>query len=219
MQRNWKRERESLINSIIAKGYLKTPKIVEAFRKIPRHFFVTEEFLHSAYHDIALPTIGTSTISQPTTVAIMTEALSPKEGEKILEVGTGSGWQACILAYCVGEKGRVITIEINPRLVEFAKRNIAKVGIKNVKVVLGDGSLGYPEEAPFDKIMVTAASPSVPKPLLEQLKVGGRLVIPVGDVYSQRMMVIDKKSEDEFEEKDLGEFVFVKLRGKYGFKD
>jgi protein-L-isoaspartate(D-aspartate) O-methyltransferase len=211
-------EKEKLIESLIASGSLKTKKIIEAFRKVPRHLFVVDEYLKSAYLDIALPTLENSTISQPTTVAIMTEALAPEEGEKILEVGTGSGWQACILAYCVGEKGKVITIDINPRLVEFAKKNIEKVGFKNIEVICGDGSLGYEKEKPYSKIIVTAACPSIPPPLLEQLKVGGRIVIPVGSEYAQRMLVVDKLKNGKLIKKDIGEFVFVKLIGKYGFK-
>jgi protein-L-isoaspartate(D-aspartate) O-methyltransferase len=184
-------EKEKLIESLIASGSLKTKKIIEAFRKVPRHLFVVDEYLRSAYLDIALPTFDNSTISQPTTVAIMTEALAPEEGEKILEVGTGSGWQSCILAHCVGEKGKIITIDINPRLVEFAKENIKKLGFKNIEVICGDGSLGYEKEKPYHKIIVTAACPSIPPPLLEQLNIKGRMVIPVGSEYAQRMLVVD----------------------------
>jgi protein-L-isoaspartate(D-aspartate) O-methyltransferase len=210
-------EKEKLIERLIASGALKTKRIIEAFRKVPRHLFVTEEYLKSAYLDVALPTIDDSTISQPTTVAIMTEALAPKKGEKILEVGTGSGWQACILAYCVGEKGKVITIDINPELVKFAKENIKKVGFKNIEVIMGDGSLGYEEEKPYSKIIITAACSSVPEPLIDQLKVGGKLVAPLGDLYSQKLIVLTKRSKGKTEIKELpGEFVFVPLKGKLG---
>lgn len=211
-------EKERLIRSMIMAGSLKTEKIIEAFRKIPRHLFVTEEYLKSAYLDVALPTIGGSTISQPTTVAIMTEALQPKKGEKILEVGTGSGWQACLLAYCVGSKGKIVTIDIDPKLIEFAKKNIKKFNVKNIRIICCDGSVGYEKEAPFDRIMVTAACPAIPKPLIEQLKIKGRMVVPVGYEYGQRMLLVDKLGRNKLVQRDIGEFVFVKLVGKYGFK-
>ncbi|MDI6807057.1 MAG: protein-L-isoaspartate(D-aspartate) O-methyltransferase [Candidatus Aenigmarchaeota archaeon] len=211
-------EKERLIRSMIMAGSLKTEKIIEAFRKIPRHLFVTEEYLKSAYLDVALPTIGGSTISQPTTVAIMTEALQPKKGEKILEVGTGSGWQACLLAYCVGSKGKIVTIDIDPKLIEFAKKNIKKFNVKNIRIICCDGSVGYEKEAPFDRIMVTAACPAIPKPLIEQLKIKGRMVVPVGPEQGQRMLLVDKLGRNKLVQRDIGEFVFVKLVGKYGFK-
>jgi protein-L-isoaspartate(D-aspartate) O-methyltransferase len=211
--------KKRLIENLISIGALKTPKIIEAFRKIPRHEFVPENLIDSAYEDIALPIVKNATISQPYTVAVMTEALEPKIGEKILEIGAGSGWQACILAYCVGEKGKVITMEIDEDVFNFAKRNIEKFGINNIKLILGDGSAGYEREAPFDKIIYTAAVPKIPKIILKQLKVGGRIIAPIGSVFEQTMTVIDKVSENKFEEKYLGSFLFVPLKGKFGFKN
>ena len=209
---SFKEEREHLIKNLISAGALKTPKIIEAFRKIPRHLFVRKDFLKHAYDDIPLPTFRSQTISQPYTIAIMIEALEPKEGEKILEIGAGSGYNAALLGFCVGREGRVITIELEPELVEFARKNIKKVKLKNVEVILGDGKEGYPEESPYDKCMITAACKEIPKPVMKQVKVGGRIVAPVGDFFGQRMIVLDKISEDKFKKMDLGSFIFVPLR-------
>ena len=214
------KEKKQLTEQMIKSKVLKTPKIIEAFEKISRHDFVTKTYYNSAYIDVALPTLKDSTISQPSTVAIMTEALNPKEGEKILEIGTGSGWQASLLAYCVGEKGKVVTIEYDKDLIEFAKDNIRKTGLKNIEVVFTDGSAGYEKEAPYDKIIFTCAVPSIPKPILNQLKIGGRILAPVGPTYEQRMVAIDRTGKDDFKESEIEpiSFIFVKLKGKYGFK-
>lgn len=192
-------------------------KLIEAFRKIPRENFVKKEFLEEAYDDQPLPTIEGQTISQPTTVMIMLQALSLKEGDKVLEIGTGSGYNAALISYVVGKKGIVYTIEIIQELVNFAKKNISKLNIKNVNIVHEDGSRGYRKESPYDKIIVTAASPEIPKILLEQLKFNGILVVPVGPLYNQKMLKIQKK-KTKLNIKNLGDFVFVKLTGKYGFK-
>lgn len=205
-------QNERLVNHLVEVGALKTPRIIEAFRKTPRHNFVREDYLKHAYDDIPLPTMKGQTISQPYTVAIMTEALGPRPGEKILEIGAGSGYQAALLARCVEPKGEVITVELESDLVKFAKKNIKKLGIKNVRVICGDGKKGFKKEAPYDKCMITAACNEVPKPVIEQIKVGGRIVAPVNNFLGQKMMVIDKISEKEFKKKNLGSFVFVPLR-------
>ena len=209
----FEREKERLITHLIESGVLRTPRIIEAFIKIPRHLFVREDFLSHAYDDIPLPTFRGQTISQPTTVAIMTEALNPKPGEKILEIGAGSGWQAALLAYCVGKKGKVITIDLEKTLVEFARRNLKKLKLKlNVEVIQWDGKKGYEKEAPYHKCIITAACKEIPRPVIKQVKSGGRIVAPVGDAWGQRMIVLDKISEKKFKTKDLGSFIFVPLR-------
>lgn len=210
-------ENNRLIEAIKGLEYLKSKNIEDALRKYKREFFVPENLKYLAYKDFPISIGYNQTISQPSTVVIMTEALEVKKGEKVLEIGTGSGWQAAILSYLVCEKGFVYTIEIIHELVEFAKNNLKKLKIKNVEVFEGDGSLGLKEKAPFDKIIVTAACPDIPKPLLEQLKIGGIMVIPVGNLYLQDMLVI-KKSKDKIEKKSIGSFMFVPLVGKYGFK-
>jgi len=203
---------ELLVKHLISVGALKTPSIIEAFKKTPRHLFVRKDYLSHAYDDIPLPTYQGQTISQPYTVAIMTEALNPKIGEKILEIGAGSGYQASLIGRCIGSKGKLITIELESDLVEISKKNIKKVKLKNVLIINGDGKLGYPKEAPYDKCIITAACDEIPKPIIDQIKVGGRIVAPVNDFLGQKMMVVDKISETEFKKEDLGSFVFVPLR-------
>ena len=208
----FREQKERLIKNLILLGVLKTPRIIEAFRKIPRHKFVLKDYLKRAYNDIPLPTLRNQTISQPYTVAIMTEALDPRPGEKILEIGSGSGYQAALLSHCVGPNGKIITVELEPELVEFSKNNIKKIKLKNVKIINWDGKKGYKKESPYDKCMITAACKEIPKPVIKQVKIGGRIVAPVNDFFGQRMIVLDKLSDKKLEKKDLGSFVFVPLR-------
>jgi len=205
-------ENERLVEHLISVGALKTPRIIEAFKKTPRHLFVREEYFSHAYDDIPLPTYENQTISQPYTVAIMTEALNPRPGNKILEIGSGSGYQAALLARCVDSKGKVITVELEAKLVEFSKKNLKKAKVKNVKLVKWDGKKGYGKEAPYDRCIITAACPEIPKPVLNQTKVGGKIIAPVNDSWGQKMLLLDKVSEKEFKTKDLGSFIFVPLR-------
>ena len=211
-------ENDKLIEGIKCLEYLKSKKIEEALRKFKREFFVPENLKNLAYRDFPIAIGFNQTISQPSTVVAMTEALDAKEGQKILEIGSGSGWQAAILSYLVGEKGFVYTIEIIKELAEFSKKNLEKLKIKNVEVIEGDGSEGLKKKAPFDRIIVTAACPDIPKPLLEQLKDGGIMVIPVGNLYLQEMYVV-KKLKGKIEKNSIGSFMFVPLVGKYGFSD
>lgn len=203
-------DKESLIKELIAGGYLKSKAVIEAFRKVSREDFILEEHLDEAYGNYPLPIGEGQTISQPLTVAFMTEALDVKKGQKILEIGAGSGYQAAILSEIVND-GKVITIEINEKVFEFAKKNLNN--FKNVSVILGDGSMGYGKEAPYDRIIVTASAPSIPNALIEQLKKGGKLVIPVGN----EMILLEKN--DRIKKTMLGYFSFVPLRGKFGHKD
>jgi protein-L-isoaspartate(D-aspartate) O-methyltransferase len=207
-------ENDMLIEHIKNAGYLKSIGIESALRRVPRELFVPDSVKHLAYRDAPLYIGKNQTISQPSTVVAMTEALDVKEGQKILEIGTGSGWQSAILAELVGDKGVVYTVEIIGDLVKMAKENLKKLDIKNVKVLKGDGSLGLENYAPYDRIVVTAGSPEIPKPLLKQLKKDGIMVIPVGNLYLQKMYVVNKAGK----KKDIGNFMFVPLRGKHGFK-
>ncbi len=211
-------ENDKLIEHIKSLGYLKSKQVEEALRKIPRHSFIPESIRHLAYRDTPLFIGYNQTISQPSTVVAMTEALDVKKDQKILEIGTGSGWQSAILSYLVGEKGFVYTIEVIKELAEFAKGNLQKMRVRNVEVFIKDGSLGLKEKEPFDRIIVTAACPDIPKPLIEQLKFDGIMVIPVGDVYLQEMYVI-KKLKNKIEKKSIGNFMFVPLIGRFGFHD
>ena len=208
--------KEHLIGHWISSGVVKDKRVIEAFKKVPREKFIKKEHLDEAYGDYPLAIGEGQTISQPTTVMIMTQALELKEGDKVLEVGTGSGYQAAIIANIVGKKGKVISTEIAYDLAEFAKNNIKKLNIKNIKIIKHDGSKGYEKEAPYDKMIITAACPRIPKPLTSQLKENGIIVAPVGSMLEQVMIKARKKNNKLIEEK-LGDFQFVPLKGKYGY--
>lgn len=198
--------RNKLADVLISKG-IKNTKVLDAIRTIPRHLFMDSSFEAHAYQDKAFPIGANQTISQPYTVAFQTELLNLKPNQKILEIGTGSGYQTAVLVLL---KAKVFSIERQLEL--FKKTNIffKKLGYRPKKVIFGDGYKGLPEEAPFDGIIVTAGAPEVPKPLMSQLKVGGRLVIPVG-VDEQVMTLFIRKSATEFEKKEFGSFRFVPL--------
>jgi protein-L-isoaspartate(D-aspartate) O-methyltransferase len=205
---------ENLINYWKSTGIVKDKNLLEAFRLVPRGQFIRKEYLPEVYTDHPLPIGSGQTISQPTTVMIMIQALDLRKTDKVLEIGAGSGWCAAIMSKLAK---KVITTEIIPELAEFAKNNIRKAAIKNVEVINCDGSHGYKKEAPYDKIMVTAACPEIPKPLIIQLKDSGILIAPVGSIYyGQNMIKLTKKTTGP-EEENLGSFVFVPLKGKYGF--
>lgn len=205
----------SLIDDLIKSGYLKTPEIIEAFKKIKRADFVLPDDVDKADLNAPLSIGDGQTISQPATVAFMLEKLRPRAGDEILDVGAGSGWTTALLKQIVGAKGKVYGLERIERLKNFAERNIDKYGfIKSggVHIFYSDGFNGLPERAPFDKILVSAASEEIPEALLSQLKVGGRLVLPVGRRFeSQSITVVDKISEAEFKKKAYPGFIFVPL--------
>jgi len=208
---------DRLIDYWKGSGIIHDEGLFKAFKKVPRGLFIRGGFEGEAYGDYPLPIGSGQTISQPTTVMLMTQALELKLGQKVLEVGAGSGWQAAIIGAMVGDSGRVITTEIIPELAEFARNNIKNAKIKNVKVINYDGSQGYKKEAPFDRIIVTAACPEMPKPLVEQLKTDGILVAPVGSLVFGQEMVKLRKTKSGIEKESLGSFVFVPLKGKYGY--
>jgi len=196
--------------------FLNDGKVESAFRNIPRHEFVVPSELDRAYYNEPLSIMNNQTISQPGVVSRMTEWLDIKDGQKILEIGTGSGWQTAILSYLVGT-GTVYSIERHSELVKFARKNLEKLGLDNVHVILDDGSLGYPEESPFDRIIITAACTEIPLPLLEQLDENGLIIAPVGD-SSQSLVLLKKTSEGIVEIKNQSNYVFVPLLGKFGKK-
>jgi len=200
---------------IVARG-IRDPLVLEAMQRVPRHRFVEEALWAQAYGDHPLPIGERQTISQPYMVALMTEALQLKGGEKVLEIGTGSGYQAAVLAQIVS---RVYSVERIASLARRARRVLDDVGCPNVNIKLNDGTLGWEEEAPFDGIVVTAGSPRVPVHYLEQLKVGGRLIIPVGGQGFQVLKRITRCGLEEFKEEDLLDCRFVPLIGKDGWSE
>lgn len=198
--------RNKLAEVVAAKG-ISDKRVIDAIKKIPRHLFMDSSFEDHAYQDKAFPIGANQTISQPYTVAFQTELLEVTEGDKILEIGTGSGYQTAILL----ELGAVVySIERQKELFKKTSLFLPKLGYRPKKMIFGDGYKGFPSEAPFDGIIVTAGAPFVPKPLLSQLKIGGKLVIPVGEKI-QVMTLYTRTSEKEFEKEEFGEFRFVPL--------
>lgn len=216
----FEREREELIKHLLKWGYLSKPEIISAFRRVPRHLFVPKDLRKYSYADQPLPIGHGQTISAPSMIAIMLESLDLKRGQKVLEVGAGSGYNAALLAEIVGPEGKVFTIERIPELAEFGRANLQEAGYGRVQVVVGDGTCGYKKEAPWDRILVTACAPRIPEPLVRQLKVGGRLAAPVGEHYMfQTWTVVQKLSEDEIKTQELGGCSFVPLVGKHGWEE
>ena len=199
-------------NQIRARG-VSDPLVLAAMRKVPRHLFVPEDWSNSAYDDRPLPIGHGQTISQPYMVAVMTEAMNLEGNEKVLEIGTGSGYQSTILAEIAGH---VVTVERKMELQQDAARLLRELGYVNVEAVTGDGSKGYPSRAPYDAIVVTAGAPQVPDVLVDQLVVGGRLVIPVGNTFHQTLTRVTK-TESGAETESLDGCVFVPLIGEYGW--
>lgn len=204
-----------MVETQIVERGIKNKRVIGVMKKIPRHLFVPEDIRDDAYDDRALPIGHGQTISQPYIVAIMTELLELNGDEKVLEIGTGSGYQAAVLAELVKE---VHTIERIQILAEEAKKKFEKLGYKNIKVYIKDGTEGLPEEAPFDRIIITAATPEIPEPLIIQLKEGGIIVAPVGERYGQYLLKAEKKGS-ELEKHYLIPVAFVPLIGKYGWKE
>ncbi len=205
--------RRALVKKLHSKG-ITDERVLNAINKVPRHLFLDSSFLDHAYKDKAMPIGEGQTISQPYTVAFQTQLLDVKPGDKVLEIGTGSGYQCCVLL----ELGaRVYTIEYNQNLYSQTAQFLPKLGYKAV-FLHGDGSKGVPTYAPYDKIIVTAGAPSVPDAFIKQLKDGGKLVIPVGSNKTQKMVLIQKISEDEIDRKEIAAFSFVPLLGEHGWK-
>lgn len=212
---DWAALRRAMVEDQIRKRGIRSPLLLESLARVPRHLFVPEELLAHAYEDRALSIGEGQTISQPYMVAAMTEYLELEGSERVLEVGTGSGYQAAVLAELAKE---VITIENLPSLAEAARERLLALGYRNIQVKIGDGTLGWLEAAPFDAAVVAAAAPAVPTPLIEQLREGGRLIIPVGDSEKQTLLRI-RKSANEMGQEKLFACQFVPLRGRHGWPD
>jgi protein-L-isoaspartate(D-aspartate) O-methyltransferase len=215
MGHDYQLARDKMVKNQLAARGIKDKNVLRAMGKIQRHLFIEEALIGEAYSDHPLPIGHKQTISQPYIVALMTEALELSGEERVLEVGTGSGYQTAILAE-LAEK--VYTIERIRPLMEKARRLLAELGYANVIMKAFDGTLGWREYEPFDAIIVTAGAPEIPKPLMEQLADGGRMIVPIGDKFSQKLIRV-KREMDDFEEEDHGGCRFVDLIGVYGWKE
>ena len=209
----YERKRKQMVKTQITRRGLREPQLLAAFESIPRHLFVPQEYRYAAYDDSPLPIGFSQTISQPYIVALMTDLLGLKGDERVLEIGTGSGYQAAMLGMMANE---VHTVEFVPELAKRADKLLKELGLDNVHVHIGDGSLGWPDSAPYAGILVAAAAPQAPKPLLEQLDDGGHLVLPVGGRGMQNLEVWERKGKD-FNSKIETAVAFVPLRGEQGW--
>ncbi len=211
---NFAKEREKMVEFQVRARGVRDPEVLAAMQRIPRHLFVPEDCERSAYEDRPLPIGEGQTISQPYIVAVMTEQLELQPRDRVLEIGAGSGYQAALLAELAGP---VISIERLENLADRARANLARAGITGVRVVVGDGTEGYPPEAPYDAIIITAASPRVPQPLIDQLAEGGRLIAPIGPRDCQDLIKLVKR-EGRVERTSLGGVCFVPLIGQFGWR-
>lgn len=212
---NFNKARERMVETQLVGRGITDSRVLDAMRKVPRHHFVDEALQDQAYNDHPLPIGDKQTISQPYIVALMTEILRLTGGEKVLEIGTGSGYQGAVLAELAG---RVFSIERHPGLAYRANQVLQKLGYTNVIIRVGDGSMGWPDDAPFDGIIVTAGTPKIPQPLIDQIAVGGRLVVPVGDRFSQELVLVER-SREGVKHTNLGGVRFVDLVGKWGWSE
>jgi protein-L-isoaspartate(D-aspartate) O-methyltransferase len=212
-------ERRKKVEWLIQQGLLRSEQIIRAMLKVPREEFTLEMYRDYAYLEVPLPIPGQeATISCPHSYPLFYEALELKIGDKFLEIGAGSGYGAAIAREIVGSKGKVITIEIDRKTYEFAVSNLQKLGYEDILIILGNGTLGYPAEAPYDKICITAACPRIPPPLIDQLKIGGKLVAPVGHPnYPQDLILLEKKLDGRIEISSIEKVLYVPLKGKHGF--
>ncbi len=208
--------RKQMVEYLRRFHYLRTPDIISAFLSVPRHLFVPDDVVEHAYKDCPQPIGYNQTISAPHMVAMMTEILCASDGMRILEVGAGSGYQTAILS-TICPNSEITSIEFNPQLSDSSSALLGRLGHSNVEVVCGDGSIGYAKKAPYEWIIVTAASPSVPEQMTDQLSSGGKLLIPVGSRWHQQLLELTKKDKDHVVSKDHGGCVFVPLVGKEGW--
>lgn len=212
----YERERQGMIDKLVASGYLKSETVIEAMKKVERHLFVPENVKMHAYADQPLPVGEGQTISAPHMVAMMCELLKLEKGLKVLEIGAGTGYHACVVAEII-KGGKIYSVESKTRLVERARENITSAGCTGVELIEGDGTEGYEKEAPYDRVFVTAGAPGIPPPLIEQLKAGGRLLMPVGTRYVQSLVQADKTTSGDVKKRTLSGCAFVPLIGKHGW--
>lgn len=208
------------MEKLFNQGYINTAKVKEAMLKVPREEFMPPENSSYAYLDRPFPIGKGQTISAPHMVAIIAEKLELTDGMSILEIGTGLGYNAAVVAEIAGNEGHVYTIERIPALVEKSRENLNKTGYSDrVTVIEGDGTIGYPDKAPYDRIYGTASAPKIPEPLKKQLKIGGKLIMPMGSDYYQELVLVVRISDDDFQTRNLGGVVFVPMIGKHGWPE
>ena len=214
--------RERMVERYRAEGYIKTEEMARAMLRVPREEFMDSAYIEYAYYDqpFPIPGDGRQTISAPYMYPIFYEALGIKSGEKVLEIGAGSGYGAALARELVGAAGKVVSIEINEVTHEFARSNLIRAGYGDVLLIRGDGSLGWPPESPYDKICVTASCPEVPPPLLQQLREPGKLIAPIGppsSLWGQDLLLVSKEEGGKMKKGTLMQVVYVPLLGKYGW--
>ena len=213
-------EKKRKVDWLIRRGFLKSSRIIEAMLKVPREEFIPNFYRDYAYLEVPFPLPGVSaTISCPHSYPLFYEALDLGEGDRFLEIGTGSGYGAVLAREIVGDSGKVVTVEIDEDTYNYAEENIKRLGYDDIIMVLGDGGLGYPPGAPYDKICITASCPRIPEPLIEQLALGGSLVTPIGrSEHVQSLVLAEKKHpDDSLNVKVIAEVLYVLLRGVYGW--
>lgn len=214
---SFEEQRERLVESLKRRGYISSPSVEAAMRRVPREEFLPRSLRDDAYVDTPLPIGEGQTISAPHMVAIMAEHLDLKPGMKVLEIGAGSGYHAAVCAEILGPEGHIYTVERISSLASFAESNLKKTGYASiVTVIFGDGTIGLPEHAPYDRIFVAAGAPDIPSPLTEQLAEGGKLLVPVGGRFYQDLIRIEKRGA-KLKKENLGGCVFVPLIGEHGY--
>jgi len=216
--------RRRMVEQYKREGYVKRREMADAMLNVPRELFMDQAYVEYAYYDqpFPIPGDGRQTISAPYMYPIFYEALGVRQGDRLLEIGTGSGYGAALARELVGSKGKVVTVEINEVTFEFAKANLTRAGYSDVIAVLGDGSLGFPEEAPYDKICLTATAPDIPPPLLEQLSAPGRLIAPVGQpssLFGQDLRLLTREKDGKMKTMTIMQVVYVPLLGKHGWRE
>ncbi|MBS3781041.1 MAG: protein-L-isoaspartate O-methyltransferase [Candidatus Thermoplasmatota archaeon] len=217
MKKDFGKKRDNLIDNLIRKGYIESKSVEKAMRKVPRHKFVPKKVKSRAYVDSPQPIGEGQTISAPHMVAMMVEKLDIEEGQKVLEIGGGMGYHAAVIAEMIGEKGKVYSIEYVSNLAESAQKRIKDTGYHNVQIIQGDGSSGYEKRAPYHRISVACGAPSIPSPLIDQLVLEGKILIPIGSKFFQKLIKATKRKENKIEKENLGGVRFVPLKGKHGF--
>jgi protein-L-isoaspartate(D-aspartate) O-methyltransferase len=216
---SFEEQRSRLVKRLLEHGYISSPEVSLAMEKVPRHLFVPQELQSSSYQDVPLYIGEGQTISAPHMVGMMVENFDLKKGHKVLEIGGGSGYHAAVMAEMIRPNGHVYTVERIETLAAKARRNLQDAGYSDlVTVIVADGSKGLPDYAPYDRISVAAAAPSVPEPLKRQLADGGKLLVPVGGRWYQDLVFVVRKG-NEFTQENLGGCVFVPLVGEYGYKE